>query len=84
VPEPTAAPLCVLDPHAVYDLERATAALGLAETSLQREIRAGRLRACKRRGKYFLLGSQLLAWLQGGELPRRRAVELNGGAGSKT
>jgi hypothetical protein len=46
--------------------------LGLRQSSLRREIRAGRLSVNKRCGKYFFLGEQLLDWLRGGELPRKR------------
>jgi hypothetical protein len=56
----------VIDPHAVYTVPSATAALGLRKECLPREIRAGRLQARKRGGRYWILGSWLLAWLEGG------------------
>jgi hypothetical protein len=72
----------VLDPRAVYDLAGARAALRLNLTSLKREIRQGRLKVSKRCGRYFLTGHQLLAWLENGELPRRRSAETNGHLGN--
>jgi hypothetical protein len=55
---------------AVYSLEAARAALGLARATLRREIRLGRLRVAKRAGRYYLLGSWLLEWLRQGEARR--------------
>jgi hypothetical protein len=64
----------VIHRHAVYSLETARAALGLAKATLKREIRIGRLRVARRAGKYFILGAWLLEWLETGEIPRKRAV----------
>lgn len=55
-----------IKPNMVFDLQSATAALGLNRTTLPREIKLGRLRAARRAGKVFLLGRWLLAWLREG------------------
>jgi hypothetical protein len=73
--------ICRIDPNAVYTLESARACLGLANATLRREIRLGRLRVSKRAGRYFLLGDWLLAWLREGEIPRGRR---SGGDNDKT
>jgi hypothetical protein len=65
-----AGPLCVLDPHAVFDLGGAMLALRLNKTTIRREVREGRLRVACRAGRRYILGSWLLAWLEEGELPR--------------
>jgi hypothetical protein len=64
----------VINPCAVYDLQSARTALGLAKATLGREIRLGRLRVAKRAGKYLLLGSWLLTWIEEGEVRRRKAT----------
>ena len=61
-------------PGAVYDLEAARIALGLTKTTLNRELRLGRLRCAKRAGRYFLLGEWLLQWLSEGEVDRSKAT----------
>jgi hypothetical protein len=43
----------------------------LKKSSLRREIRERRLNVCKRCGRYYILGSQILAWLRGGKLHRK-------------
>jgi hypothetical protein len=62
----------VIDPNAVYRPQQVIAALGLRGSSLRSEWRAGRLRVVRRCGKNYLLGRDLLAWLDAGELPARR------------
>ena len=62
----------VIASNAVYSLESARAALGLARATLRREIRLGRLRVSKRAGRYYILGCWLLQWLQAGEIVRDR------------
>jgi hypothetical protein len=59
-------------PNAVYDLEAARIALGLTKTTLNRELRLGRLRVAKRAGRYFVVGRWLLEWLCAGEVHRGR------------
>jgi hypothetical protein len=67
--------ICVIvNPQAVYSLEAARGALGLAPATLRREIRLGRLRVSKRAGRYYLLGVWLLEWLEAGEVTRYRKV----------
>jgi hypothetical protein len=61
-----------IEPNAIYTLETARAALGLAKATLGREVRLGRLRVAKRAGKYLILGSWLLQWIESGEVRRRR------------
>jgi hypothetical protein len=78
-----AGPLVTLSPTDVFSLDGARQALGLGPTSLKREVRQGRLKVSKRCGRYFVTGAQLLAWLAACELPRRRAVEVNGHAGDR-
>jgi hypothetical protein len=75
-------PAPVIVPNAVYDLTQARALLGLAEHTLGREARLGRLRVSKRAGKYMILGKWLLAWVEAGEVTRRRrkATASHGGS----
>jgi hypothetical protein len=58
----------VIKRAAVYTPAQARHFLGLRRTSLAREIREKRLSVVKRAGKYYFLGRQLLAWLDGGEI----------------
>jgi hypothetical protein len=67
----------VIRPTAVYSVESARSALGLTKTTIGREIRLGRLRVAKRAGRYFILGTWLLEWLETGEI-RRRKGECDG------
>jgi hypothetical protein len=66
----------VIDPRAVFTIDQARTTLQLAKNCLPREIRLGRLRVAKRAGKYLILGSWLLEWIEGGEVLRhnRKAV----------
>jgi hypothetical protein len=71
----------IIHPRAVFTVESATATLNLADTCILREIRRGRLRASRRAGRYWILGSWLLRWLAGGtstKLRRRAAAGANG------
>jgi hypothetical protein len=54
----------IIDPHAVFTLESLRVTLGLRDGSLPREIRQGRLKAHRRCGRYFILGSDVIAWLR--------------------
>jgi hypothetical protein len=66
----------------IYTVSTATQALGLAPSCLRREIRLRRLRVSKRAGKYFILGTWLLEWLQTGEVkPGRPEMAETGVAG---
>jgi hypothetical protein len=62
-------PALDLRPGAVYLPRQVIAALGLRASSLRSEWRAGRLKIRRRCGRNFLLGKDLLAWLDAGELP---------------
>jgi hypothetical protein len=68
----------VIIPTAVYTYESALAALaavGLRESSLQREVKKGRLRVHKRLNRNFFLGQDLLDWLSNagpGAPPKRK------------
>jgi hypothetical protein len=64
----------VIVPHAVYSVEAARQALGLAANTLPREIRKRRLRVSKRAGRHFILGEWLIEWLKAGELQRKTDV----------
>lgn len=64
--------------NAIYTVGSASRALGLPKSSLPREIRQGRLRVAKRAGRYFIMGTWLLEWLQSGE--RQRAGEEKTGS----
>jgi hypothetical protein len=72
--ESAAPPIHVIAPTAVYSVDDARRLLRLKQSSVRREVRAGRLRVSKRCGRYFLLGQWLLAWIREGELPRRGHV----------
>jgi hypothetical protein len=69
----------VIDPRAVYTLESARSSLGLARGCLPREIRLRRLRASKRAGRYFLMGSWLIEWLEAGEIRRSQPAATENG-----
>ncbi len=62
-------PLCTISAGDVYDVGGAQRALRLTKSTIRREVREGRLRVCKRAGRYYITGEQLLAWLHSGELP---------------
>jgi hypothetical protein len=81
-PAATTPPPHVIHRDAVYDLAQARHCLGLARTTLRREVRLGRLRFTVRGGKMFFLGAWLLEWLGPGRLRPRptangRAVALS-------
>ncbi len=61
----------IIHTQAVYSLSHLRSLLGLAASTLKAERRAGRLRVGRRGNRYFCLGSWVLEWLEGGELPRR-------------
>jgi hypothetical protein len=65
----------VIDPRAIYTVETARAALGLAKHCLAREIRLRRLRVSKRGGRYYITGQWLMEWLEAGEVRRTRSEQ---------
>lgn len=62
----------VIDPRAIYTVKQFQQALALRSSTARREIRHGRLRVSKRGGKYFILGSWILSWIEGGEVKRHQ------------
>jgi hypothetical protein len=66
--EPAVPAVPVIAENGVYSADQVRILLRLRQSSLRREIREGRLRVCKRCGRYYFLGAQLLDWLRGGEL----------------
>jgi hypothetical protein len=56
-------------PDGVYLPTQIRVALGLKSSSLRTEWRHGRLRVIRRCGKNYLLGRDVLEWLNGGEVP---------------
>jgi hypothetical protein len=67
--EPAPPSAFLIDPNAVYRPAQVIAALGLRASSLRSEWRSGRLRIVKRCGKNFLIGRDILRWLDSGERP---------------
>lgn len=67
---PPMAPLVIHD-DVVFDLPSLRQALSLRGRTLPREIRAGRLTAYKRAGRYFVFGRDVKAWLRGGTVKGR-------------
>jgi hypothetical protein len=68
---PPCPPHCI-EVGAVYSPRQLRFFLGLAKSTIAREIKHGRLRVARRGNKYYFLGQWLLQWLQDGELPPRR------------
>jgi hypothetical protein len=58
--------VAIIDPHAVYSLTGLQTALRLRKNSLPREIKGKRLVAHRRCGRWWLIGKDVLAWLEGG------------------
>jgi hypothetical protein len=56
-----------IDRDTAYSLQSATAGLDVRRETLLREIRLGRLEARKRAGRYWILGSWLIRWLETGK-----------------
>ena len=78
VPAPLIAPVLNLLAEAVYLPEQIRIALRLRASSLRSEWRAGRLRIVRRCGRNFILGRDLLHWLEGGDLPSPAQKHGNG------
>jgi hypothetical protein len=68
-PPPSTAPALDIRPDGIYRTETVMAALGICRASIRKEWREGRLRVVRRCGKNYLIGRDVLAWLDGGELP---------------
>lgn len=59
----------IIIPTAVYTSETLKSVLGLRASTIAREIRLGRLQVSRRAGRYYVLGSWVLAWLVAGQVP---------------
>jgi hypothetical protein len=68
IPADLILPALDIKPEAVYRPEQVRVALALRASSLRREWRAGRLRVVRRCGRNYIIGRDLLRWLDGGEL----------------
>jgi hypothetical protein len=68
-PVPPIAPALAIDPNGVYRPEVIQAALGLGASALRAEWRRGALRIIRRCNRNFILGRDVLRWLDAGELP---------------
>jgi hypothetical protein len=53
-------------PTGVYSLHEATRALGMAASTLEREIHLRRIKCARRGGKVLFLGSWLIRWVEEG------------------
>jgi hypothetical protein len=74
-------PALAIDPNGIYRASQIQAALGLGSRALRAEWRAGRLRIVRRCNRNFLLGRDVLEWLNSGVLPAPgRRAETNGAA----
>ena len=62
----------------VYRPRDLAAGLRVPLSGILREIRAGRLRASRRRGRLLVLGSWALAWVEAGEVRRTATARGNG------
>src|SRR5262249_20385512 len=72
----------VIPSNAVFTIRQAGQRLGLKESCLPREARLGRLPVSRPGGRYFALGSWLIAWLEGGApTKQRRRNPVPGDAG---
>jgi hypothetical protein len=56
-----------IKPRNLYFVDTATALLRLKKSTIQREIRMGRLQRSRMAGRSYFLGRHLLAWLKLGE-----------------
>jgi hypothetical protein len=56
-----------IHPDSVFSLASATSTLNLRKETLTREIRLGRLQARRRAGRYWILGSWLIRWIETGQ-----------------
>jgi hypothetical protein len=56
-----------INPTDIFSVTGLTQLLRLRRHSVPREIRAGRLRACRRCGRLWITGESVLQWLSGAE-----------------
>lgn len=57
-------------PLHISDVERLT---GIGRSTLEAEIRDGRLAACRMRGRWYVTRAQIAAWLKRIEVPARES-----------
>lgn len=50
-----------------YTVEEATEVLGMSKRSLEDEIRAGELKAYKRKSRWYIMHCDILAYIQSGQ-----------------
>src|SRR4051812_9466949 len=76
----------VIHERGVYTAEQVRRLLGLADGTIRREVREGKLRVAERCNRYYFLGSWLLEWITSGERPRRKpaAAQATSSAGKAT
>jgi hypothetical protein len=72
-----------IDPHMVFTVQTLMRTLGLKEGSIPREIRQGRLKAHRRCGRYFILGSDVITWLTSNQ-PTPQRSGMTAGNGMRT
>ena len=60
-----------IPPDALFDKEALAKLLELSSSTILREVNAGRLRGCKRAGKYFFLAEHVKQWLEAGNVNGR-------------
>jgi hypothetical protein len=80
-PQATPAPMApfVLDPNAILFPDQFRQLFRLRADTLRREVRLGRLKVHKRGGRYYLIGSDVMAWIRGGEVkPPGQKAGANG------
>ena len=71
----TILPALDIRPEGIYLPAQVRAALNLRASSLRSEWRAGRLRIIRRCGRNYLLGRDVLKWLDGGEVPAPKSTD---------
>jgi hypothetical protein len=77
-PEPIAPGPFRIDATTVYRPAHLAEGLGVRLSGILREVRAGRLRASRRRGRTMILGAAVLDWIAAGEVRRKAKPRANG------
>lgn len=80
------APILDIQPNGVYRASQIQSALGLGGKAIHAEWKKGRIRILRRCNRNFILGKDIIAWLDGGEMlsPAKRHQangHTNGAAG---
>jgi hypothetical protein len=76
---PATAPAPTIHPRQVFTVPQLRDLLRLNPSTLDREIRKGRLRCSLRAGRRFVLGAWALEWIARGEVRRRAGRNGAGG-----